>query len=288
MNKISRFAAVLAVFFLVFGLTGCFFIGGNEPASDPTDISDTTSFTAAMNGGADEVKLTQNFTGDVAVLAGKTKTLNLNGHTITGTLVVQGNLTIIDKTDSAGGITCTEADGCAVAVDENGTVTISDGNFTADCPLAVLEGGTAVVSGGVFEGDICIAIDEGGTLTSLNAEVNATMMAIYNKGSIGTISGGSYIVETDTDYTGSIYAIWNRGGTITTISAGNFSATHNGPSGTASWAFGLDNSTGEITTIGGGSFSATYPFNPTHAKNGQGTITTVSDNAHFTPALSNE
>lgn len=284
MNKISRFAAVLAVLFLVFGLTGCFFFPADNP-SDPTDISDTTSFTAAMNGGADEVKLTQNFTGDVAVLAGKTKTLNLNGHTITGTLVVQGNLTIIDKTDSAGGITCTEADGCAVAVDENGTVTISDGNFTADCPLAVLEGGTAVVSGGVFEGDIGIAIDEGGTLTSLNAEVNATMMAIYNKGSIGTISGGSYIAETDNDYIGTVIALSNTG-TITTISAGNFSATHNGPSGTASWAIGLNNAQGEITTIGGGSFTATYPLNPTHAVNSQGTITNLSDNAHFTPTLS--
>ena len=285
MNKISRFAAVLAVFFLVFGLTGCFFIGGNDPAPDPTDISDTTSFSAAMNGGADEVKLIQDFTGDVAVLAGKTKTLNLNGHTITGALVVFGNLTIIDKTDSAGGITCTEADGAAVIVDENGTVTISDGNFTADCPLAVLEGGTAVVSGGVFEGDIGIAIEEGGTLTSLNAEVNATMIAISNEGSIGTISGGSYLAETDNDYTGTVIALSNTG-TITTISAGNFSATHNGPSGSASWAIGLYNSLGEITTIGGGSFTATYPLNPTHVANSQGTITTVSDNANFTPPLS--
>lgn len=303
MNKFFKLFSSVAALFLIIGLTGCFFDLSNNP-----EISNSLNLKTFLTSEAGE---TGTLTADIPCLlyvydvSGKTKTLDLNGHTISfavdsdslvkDTLQVFGTLKIIDSSaGKTGKIICetsssnsTDPDTCAIRVKSGGRVIIEAGIYEASGTGIIVDaGGRASITGSstkIISGNTGILVN--GEITTLNCNVEVNCTAIENNGTITTISGGGYVASTSTSYVGKVYALWNKG-TIGTISGGNFSATNNGPNAATSYAFGLENSQGEITTISGGTFGAVYPLYSAHAINSQGTITTVSG-ATFTPPLSN-
>ncbi|MBO4705715.1 MAG: hypothetical protein J5647_08285 [Spirochaetaceae bacterium] len=289
MNKISRFAAVLAVFFLVFGLTGCFFIGGNDPApaSDPTDmdIADAASLKTFFENGSENGKLTADIsaTDKFEVPVDKTKSLDLNGFDITvsqsGAILVKGNLTITDSSSDdlseVGKVESTYVEGYAVRVN-SGSLTINNGYFKSPrTALQIDEDATAAITKGKFEANTGIGVLEGGTITSMSCDVVATYNAVGNLGTIETISGGTYIADGFEASGAHSYGLWNQG-SITTISAGVFSAS---TELNDYCAFGLCNEAGATIGTNLGSF---YAFSGlgTPLNLNLGTITTGSG-AHY-------
>ncbi len=134
-----------------------------------------------------------------------------------------------------------------------GSATITDGKLEIDNGNALWvvsdDSSTATtITGGTFEGSNGIRISAGAKITKISgATVNATHVALYNYGTIDSIEGTNFNVETlSTTGSDAIVALYNNEGTINNIIGGNFSATIS-LSGTA---YGLRN-TGTITAHGG-------------------------------------
>lgn len=282
MNKISRFAAVLAVLFLVFGLTGCFFFPADNP-SDPTDmdIADAAGLKTFFENGSENGKLTADISANdkFEVPAGKTKSLDLNGYDITvsqsGAILVKGNLTITDSSSDdlseVGKIESTYVGGYSVRVN-SGSLTINNGYFKSPVTaLQIDEGATAAITKGKFEANTGIGVLEGGEITSMNCNVAATYNAVVNYGTIGTISGGNYAADGWEASGANFYGLWNEG-TITTISSGNFSANCTVAN---HYGFGLFNAASATITTNAGTFEATATLGDAANVN-LGTITTDS------------
>ena len=178
-------------------------------------------------------------TKPILIPAGKDFTLDLKGHTISGTahaiLKVQesAKLTIIDSSsEKKGAIT----GGGISGVDNYGTLEVSGGIITSGNYTGVYNDGTLKVSGGSITGGV--GVDNYGTL-----EVSG-----------GTITGGSYGVYND----GTLEV---SGGTIT----GNYAGVYNGSEeGVAFYLSGSPTITGglelwtPVTLVGALTGSGTY------------------------------
>ena len=303
MNKFFKLFSVAVALFLFVGLTGCVFDMSNNPK-----ISNSINLKTFLTS---ETGQTGTLTADVPCLlyvfdvAGKSKTLDLNGHTISfgtdsssiikDTLQVLGTLKIIDSSaGKTGKIVCesstsssSDPETCAIRVKSGGNLIVEAGTFEASGKGIIVDaGGKATITGTntkIIGGDTGLLVD--GEVTTLNCSIDSNCKAIMNNGIITTIYGGGYRAESATSYVGKIYALWNKG-EIGTIAGGEFTATHNGAANNSSYAFGLENSQGEIATISGGTFTAVYALGASgHAVNsGLASITSVSG-AAFTPPL---
>lgn len=92
-----------------------------------------------------EIKLTDNLTEDVTIEADKNITLDLNGNTLTGRVVVKGKLTIKDET----------AKSDPVVSDDYKTVTYESGKITTTADAVVpAEGGIVILESGTIESTV--------------------------------------------------------------------------------------------------------------------------------------
>ncbi len=275
MNKIFKLFSVLAVLMLVMGLSSCIGIftdGGGSFNGDIYNVSDFESFvSSSTTAGALKADITSS--SYLLVSAGKTKTLDLNGYTITVTgntaLAVQGTISISDSSSNKTGKIISTGEGdadhspIAVSVLSGGNVTISGGTYAAkDFALYVSDGGTATITSGKFgysavSNDnplIGIGVNRNGTsvgtIVNMNCKVYAKQTAVKNAGTITEISGGEYTTVGSSD---SVFALYNSG-TIGSIHSedgegGAFYATNDKGTGTY-YAFALYN-TGTISSNGG-------------------------------------
>lgn len=215
----------------------------------------------ALAGENDTVTLVDDTATDVVIPAGKTLTLDLNGHTITSvsnhTIVNNGALTIADSSGNDSGTIDSVVHAKAAVVNSTGaTLTISGGTFTRSMETVdpVDEGQSAnswytivnlgtiqEISGGVFRtGDGTPATL--GNRSSLIRNGDGT-----NVGTIVSITGGTF--------TSAANVIKNEAGsTITSIAGGTFTMDNT----VNLWDGGnniLQNS-GTINSIKGGTFQA--------------------------------
>lgn len=278
MNKISKFLAFFAAIFLVLGLFSCQFnlnTASNTPAATTMEIANETQFKAYLEGSVETGKLTDNIvvTSGYSVLAGKTKTLDLNGKTIsmgattstpTVLLSVYGTLTIKDtgaKDDDenyTGTLTFNRAGRC-VYVAGSGDLTINGGKFasTYDDTYALESQGTLKITDGYFTtttGEGAEAVDHADAINISAGSAEIKGGKIYGKTGIYIAHGAGTNVSEISGVTVnvSVAAIENHG-TIELISGGNFNATAYGSTA----VYGLKNAeNGTIDNITGGIFAA--------------------------------
>jgi len=176
------------------------------------------------------VALDQDVYDSIVVPAGKSITIDLNGHYIFAPIVNYGTLTLIDSEGDGlvevrrGFTSDTNAGGSIFAIDNFGTLTID---------------GATVIGGTTGANAIGIGINNraGATLSVKSGEIHAisekdnTCHGIYNRGVISEISGGRIISEMvyRVNYCSNA-AIYNDGGTINTISGGEIYSRSNGRS----------------------------------------------------------
>lgn len=141
--------------------------------------------------------LLKDFAECVALAAGKTRTLDLNGFTLTDdadqnkpTITNEGTLTLSNGT-------VTNASG-QPAIANAGTLTIKSGTYTvAEGQPAVLSNGTNLtVTGGEFNGGLST---ESGTTTISGGKFNGELL-LSGEGSSYSISRGTFCVLPEEDY----------------------------------------------------------------------------------------
>lgn len=253
-------------------LSFCVAVGAYSGA--PVLAADSTTLQslidAAEHGGT--VVLSHDYQESVTIPEGLDLTLDLNGHTLTGTkekaLVNHGTLTIEDSAGE-GSIAMSGADSSdCYAVVNHGSMAIEEveiecmttGNGFAQ---GVNNTGTLTVEGGEIStlttgSKWAIALFNTGVVTQLNgdltgeirnsatADVNALAVSNEADGVIKEISGGQLSARLDNN--GIAFGIRNRG-SIQTISGGEIYAVTTG----VKYAYGLHNeASGRIGEISGG------------------------------------
>lgn len=219
-------------------------------------------------------------------------TLNLNGHTITGSVnnmftVSAGNFTLCDNTpSSAGRIVQNVADATgttyALTVASGATLTLTSGGITAigvnnvanstgsSRGVQIKSGGTLVMSGGVIQSQStnnAYALWNIGTATISGGVCNAravgassagtgkTAVAFRNEGTSTTVNGGTFIAAADST---TAYGIQHNKSSVTlTINDATVQST-TGRSGACALVY----SSGKIL-VKGGKYKATTPVNRT-------------------------
>ena len=240
MKKIFRIFSVLVVLVAVMGLTSC--LPGPE-TDQVVSIDSADSLATFLNSSASSGKLTDSFnTSSTALItAGKKKTLDLNGYTITrnsgddAVLRVKagGELTIKDSKDAdEQGSLINEGTGddCyTLIVEATGKLKITAGNYKAKRTAVCIAGTAEIVTTGEIWGDKDnndnvkgdgIEIYSGGKITTLNCTVYGANSAVTNGGTIDNIAGGEYTADDNVDSSETQYCcvstIYNSG-TITLI-----------------------------------------------------------------------
>jgi hypothetical protein len=163
----------------------------------------------------------------VQVGSGKYITLDLNGHTLSGTrnsaAIIHnyyGNLTIMDSKTN-GSIVNEGTDGYAIK-NEAGTLTIESGTFTAKkYPIYVMYAQDTVnISGGVFTGGTYGAWFTKGNITITGGTFTGTTAAIFvGTYANATITGGTFSSDISAMVADSAMCVANDGGTYTVTSA---------------------------------------------------------------------
>lgn len=250
MNKIFKLFSVLTVLLLVMGLSSCVFIdAGSTDPENYGEIDTAAKLRTFFGNNSKTATLSHDIELDETVEVGssKTKTLDLNGYTITyagnttnrDVIAVGGKLTILDgsteEVDNAGCI-INDYDGedCyAVAVYAGGTLVIQGGQYMAKRSV-IYVAGTASISSANLIGDYedstesevgCgVFVASSGTLADMNCSIEAKRYAVYNNGTITKITGGSYLAVDEFDdstanASKSVVCIFNNG------SIGNITAT---------------------------------------------------------------
>ena len=203
------------------------------------------------------------------------------------------NSTVGGKLTVNGGKILTNRDDIdtAVYIGNNCTVEITDGEFKAIDEDGVVIGdaikisGTADIKGGIFWGINAIHVYSGGTVTRISGvRTDASVAAIYNMGTINSISGENLLASggsTDT----TVYALYNgHNAVITSITGGQFSATGNNTNGST---YALYNA-GTVTLYGGTfTVDGVGYLNPLWTSS-TGTTTNVNNAATFTNASTNQ
>ena len=184
-------------------------------------------------------------TNPISIPAGADFTLDLKGHTISGTagsileVQVSAKLTIIDSSSGKkGAITATGEGGDGVY--NYGTLEVSGGTITAtgDNGYGVYNYGTLEVSGGIITSGNYTGVYNDGTLEVSGGSITGGIYGVNNDGTL-EVSGGSI--------TGGIYGV-NNYGTLE-VSGGSITG------GT----YGVDNF--GTLEVSGGTITPTYEYN---------------------------
>ncbi|MBU5433269.1 S-layer homology domain-containing protein [Intestinimonas sp. MSJ-38] len=140
-------------------------------------------------------------TGDVTLASGQTLgnnvTLCVNGHSVTGDMTVTGSFTLTDcgsgsvignVTVNGGGSFALE--GCALSggIENNGTLTVTDGTVTAAGGIGVDNKGTFTMNSGTITAASGTGVANNGTLTMNGGTVTGCDKGIEGSGGI-TVSG---------------------------------------------------------------------------------------------------
>lgn len=237
-------------------------------ATGPASVSNADALqTAIANGG--EVKLDANISANITIPDDKTVTLDLNGKTLTGSIVNKGTLTVT----GTGKVVATAAKTAAVANFPDGTVTLSGGTYESANWYVIKNMGEMYINGPVNvqkpdgSTDTSSLIDNGwyGSTDTVAGEpvparANAAKLVISSESFKGVSGAKSCAVVKNDDYG------------VLEISGGTFDSTaNNGPSNAATllnW---------NVATISGGTFKGMYPISngayTGEADKGQITIT---------------
>lgn len=143
------------------------------------------------------IKLASNITGSISVASGKYVTIDLNGHSITGSdnkpvITNNGNLTI-----KGTGTVTKSSNVNTYVVDNSGTLTIDGGTFTNTSKSSSLirNNGTMTINDGTFTNNwIAIKNDDYGTININGGTITSKVdgaTAFQNWGT-ATISGGTF------------------------------------------------------------------------------------------------
>ena len=236
--------------------------------ADATEVKTEAELTAAVSNGG-EIKLGADINATITIPADKTVTLNLNGKTLTGSIVNKGTLTVT----GTGKVVATAAKTAAVANFPDGTVTLSGGTYESANWYVIKNMGEMYINGPVNvqkpqdSTDTSSLIDNGwyGSTDTVagepvQAQANKAKLVISNGNFNGKSGAKSCSVVKNDDYG------------VLEISGGTFDSTAN---------TGTDNATTllnwNIATISGGTFKGMYPISngayTGEADKGQITIT---------------
>ena len=220
-------------------------------------------------GAGGEVKLGADISANITIPADKTVTLDLNGKTLTGSIVNKGKLTVT----GTGSVVATAAGTAAVANFPGGTVTLSGGTYESANWYVIKNMGEMYINGPVNvqkpagSTDTSSLIDNGWVNGSdmvageaVAAQADKAKLVISSESFKGVSGAKSCAVVKNDDYG------------VLEISGGTFDSTaNNGPSNAATllnW---------NVATISGGTFRGMYPISNgaynNDADKGQITIT---------------
>ena len=220
-------------------------------------------------GAGGEVKLGADISANITIPADKTVTLDLNGKTLTGSIVNKGKLTVT----GIGSVVATAAGTAAVANFPDGTVTLSGGTYESANWYVIKNMGEMYINGPVNvqkpqgSTDTSSLIDNGwyGSTDTVageqvQAQANKAKLVISNGNFNGKSGAKSCSVVKNDDYG------------VLEISGGTFDSTAN--TGTDNAATLLN---WNVATISGGTFKGMYPISngayAGEADKGQITIT---------------
>lgn len=203
-------------------------------------------------GAGGEVKLGADISANITIPADKTVTLDLNGKTLTGSIVNKGKLTVT----GTGSVVATAAGTAAVANFPDGTVTLSGGTYMSASWYVIKNMGEMYINGPVNvqkpqgSTDTSSLIDNGwyGSTDTVageqvQAQANKAKLVISNGNFNGKSGAKSCSVVKNDDY-----------GELE-ISGGTFDSTAN--TGTDNAATLLN---WNVATISGGTFTGMYPI----------------------------
>lgn len=220
-------------------------------------------------GAGGEVKLGADISANITIPADKTVTLDLNGKTLTGSIVNKGKLTVT----GTGSVVATAAGTAAVANFPGGTVTLSGGTYESANWYVIKNMGEMYINGPVNvqkpagSTDTSSLIDNGWVNGSdmvageaVAAQADKAKLVISSESFKGVSGAKSCAVVKNDDYG------------VLEISGGTFDSTaNNGPSNAATllnW---------NVARISGGTFRGMYPISNgaynNDADKGQITIT---------------
>lgn len=255
-------------------------------------------------GAGGEVKLGADISANITIPADKTVTLDLNGKTLTGSIVNKGKLTVT----GIGSVVATAAGTAAVANFPDGTVTLSGGTYESANWYVIKNMGEMYINGPVNvqkpqgSTDTSSLIDNGwyGSTDTVageqvQAQANKAKLVISNgnfNGKSGAkscsvvknddygvleISGGTFdsTANTGTDNAATLLN-WN----VATISGGTFKGMY--PISNGAYAGEADK--GQITITGGEFFGTSTIFGMGVGGNAKGSVT-VSGGTFTAPAL---
>ena len=271
--------------------------------ADATEVKTEAELTAAVSNGG-EIKLGADISATITIPADKTVTLNLNGKTLTGSIVNKGKLTVT----GTGSVVATAAGTAAVANFPGGTVTLSGGTYESANWYVIKNMGEMYINGPVNvqkpqgSTDTSSLIDNGwyGSTDTVageqvQAQANKAKLVISNgnfNGKSGAkscsvvknddygvleISGGTFdsTANTGTDNAATLLN-WN----VATISGGTFKGMY--PISNGAYAGEADK--GQITITGGEFFGTSTIFGMGVGGNAKGSVT-VSGGTFTAPAL---
>ena len=220
-------------------------------------------------GAGGEIKLGADISATITIPADKTVTLNLNGKTLTGSIVNKGKLTVT----GTGKVVATAAGTAAVANFPDGTVTLSGGTYESANWYVIKNMGEMYINGPVNvqkpdgSTDTSSLIDNG-WYGSTDTVANEPVQAQADKAKL-FISSGNFNGKSGAK---SCSVVKNDDYGVLEISGGTFDSTAN--TGTDNAATLLN---WNVATISGGTFKGMYPISngaySTDADKGQITIT---------------
>ena len=220
-------------------------------------------------GAGGEIKLGADISATITIPADKTVTLNLNGKTLTGSIVNKGKLTVT----GTGKVVATAAGTAAVANFPDGTVTLSGGTYESANWYVIKNMGEMYINGPVNvqkpdgSTDTSSLIDNG-WYGSTDTVANEPVQAQADKAKL-FISSGNFNGKSGAK---SCSVVKNDDYGVLEISGGTFDSTAN--TGTDNAATLLN---WNVATISGGTFRGMYPISNgaynNDADKGQITIT---------------
>ena len=203
-------------------------------------------------GAGGEVKLGADISATITIPADKTVTLNLNGKTLTGSIVNKGKLTVT----GTGSVVATAAKTAAVANFPDGTVTLSGGTYESANWYVIKNMGKMYINGPVNvqkpdgSTDTSSLIDNG-WYGSTDTVANEQVQAQAGKAKL-VISDGHFNGKSGAE---SCSVVKNDDYGELEISGGTFDSTAN--TGTSNAATLLN---WNVATISGGTFTGMYPI----------------------------
>ena len=230
---------------------------------ETVEVATFEELVAALKKGG-QVKLTAGFelTAKAEIPAGITVVLDLNGQTLTSNngenyhLVNAGELTIIDSGEN-GTISVQSANKSAnvIAVENNGTLTIEDGNFVATSGNRTAyalfsKGPSVIINGGTFDASFTKAT---GIYQAMTLGLGGTGSTVVINDC--TVTATSVSERTDTRCA-AVY-VMNNSNVQVTINGGTYTATRTVGTNGASALRNENSDKAAKVTVNGGTYTAT-------------------------------